>query len=227
MKNSGRKMGLGEIFNSIILPIIASASSLILFLIFFGKKIINHFFLKDIERYKTQLADKTEVLKSQLFIYANEHNIMFSRIDNQKAKAISKTFTAIREWAEPITKIIHVPLRNATEEEIFEYYYRYAEDAHNCARELSKVLGDHSIYFDESIYKSLVELTTTCLKMSADFLYPLRKSFSENSFEPGLLNEIEVQRKKLETRFNSNYSPITQEITNKFRILLGTIRSTS
>ena len=67
-----------------LVPYFAGAGSLAAFLFFFGKRIFFHILSKDIEKYKSQLGEKAEVLKNQLSIYAFEQNVTYSRIDNQK-----------------------------------------------------------------------------------------------------------------------------------------------
>jgi hypothetical protein len=45
---------------------------------FMGERIINHQLSKDLEKYKVELSERTDVLKAQLAIFAYEQNIVLS-----------------------------------------------------------------------------------------------------------------------------------------------------
>ncbi len=139
-----------------LVPYFAGAGSLAAFLFFFGKRIFFHILSKDIEKYKSQLGEKAEVLKNQLSIYAFEQNVTYSRIDNQRATAIGQVFSAIRKWTKATSRLVsEFPIVNAAEEDYFNFYTEHAEEAHKSSTELSDMIADNSIYFDEELFGEL------------------------------------------------------------------------
>lgn len=168
-----------ELIKNLILPYLMGAVTLSVLSVFFGKKIFLHLLSKDIEKYKVQLSEKAEVLKSHLSIFAFEQNVTFSRIDNQRANAISNVHLVMRKWVKPTAKMVaEFPIVNASDETYLNFYNENGEEAYNHSKELSNLLGDNSIYFDEDLYQDLVNMTTICLKMSSSFLRPIRKALA-------------------------------------------------
>src|SRR3972149_1394659 len=99
-------MSFEDIIKNYIVPYFLGAATLGGLLLFFGKNIFLHFLSKEIEKYKSQLSEKTEVLKTHLAMFSYEQNVTFSRIDKQRANAISQIFLSMRRWVKPVTQII-------------------------------------------------------------------------------------------------------------------------
>ncbi len=55
-------------------------------------------FAKELENYKAQLVQKSEVLKTELSIYAHEQNVGLTRIDAQRSEAILSLWAILGNW---------------------------------------------------------------------------------------------------------------------------------
>jgi hypothetical protein len=60
---------------------------------------------KELEVHKAQLAQKSEVLKAELSIYAHEQNVGLTRIDTQRSEAILSIWRLLVQWQEEYLKI--------------------------------------------------------------------------------------------------------------------------
>ncbi|TOC20168.1 hypothetical protein CGJ89_24310, partial [Vibrio parahaemolyticus] len=72
---------------------------------FLSTKLVNQLLAKEMEKYRTELSERTEALKSKLAIFAHEQNIVASRVDSQKAHAIHEVYAAINNMCSPAAKI--------------------------------------------------------------------------------------------------------------------------
>ena len=113
---------------------------------FLGEKIISHRLAKDLERYKIELTERTDVLKTQLSIFSHEQTVAISRVDSQRSEAIHKVYAAVREVINPATLLMSgTPFVNADEAHDLRFYGANAELAHAACGRLrisANVTGD-------------------------------------------------------------------------------------
>lgn len=73
-------MNLIDFGITIVLPVLSGGGAGWALIHFFGQRLVDHRLTKDLERYREELKENTEVLKSQLSIYAHEQTVSISRV---------------------------------------------------------------------------------------------------------------------------------------------------
>lgn len=180
---------------------------------------------KSLKLYDSQLNQKTEALKTELSIYAHEQNVSLSRVDAQRADAIQKVYSAMREWVNHATKICTGSnIVNAFEQQELDFYFDQGDAAHAAAVEFAKILSDNAIFFDIDLYTKLSEFSNVSGISTAVFLRTIRKGNAEGAPVEQLLHYVESDRKKFQESFDKSIETMIQELTEQFRIQLGFIR---
>jgi hypothetical protein len=211
---------------SIVLPAFVSGGTAWLLLKFLSERLLAHRLSKDIERFKSELSERTDVLKTQLGIFAHEQNVALSRIDAQRADAIHCIFGCIRRVMNPVGRIVSgTPYVNGTHQQSVDFYTGNAEAAHAASGELCDALSDRAIYFDNDTYKQVAAFAEESANLVANYLRDLRKARAEGEAASKLLGIAEFGRVQLKEGLESQMTPRTQQLTGKFRVLLGIERS--
>ena len=65
---------------------------------FLGKRFLDLQVSKAIEKYKSELEQRSAALKTELSIYAHEQNVGLSRLDEQRSKAIQDIYGLAMKW---------------------------------------------------------------------------------------------------------------------------------
>jgi hypothetical protein len=209
------------LYNFIISAFVGSGSALLI-VHFLGKRLIEHRLSKDLERYKTELSEKTDVLKTQLGIFAHEQNVAISRVDAQRAEAIHNVYACIRDIINPISKIsAGVPIVGGTPEQTIEFYFKNAQMAHTACGALANTMADLAIYFDNETYKEISSLAKSSMDAAAIYLQPLRKNIAEGAEASVLVEIAENGRSKLKIAFEQEITKKAKQLTAAFRCQLG------
>lgn len=219
-------MNYADFLSSVALPAFVGGGSAWLLLQFLGEKIIAHRLSKDIERYKSELTERTDVLKTQLAIFSHEQNVATSRVDTQRAEAIHKVYACIRGVINPTSSIIAgVPIMNGTVEQSVRFYFEHAEQAHAACDKLAHTLADLAIYFDNDTYKEVMLFVEAATNAIAQYLHHLRKIEAEGGTPDALLSIAESNREALRlSKFKSLHAQV-KHLTCVFREQIGIERS--
>ncbi|MCL7487471.1 MAG: hypothetical protein M8357_04760 [Desulfobulbaceae bacterium] len=165
---------------------------------FLGSSLVNQLLQKELEKYKSQLQEKTTYLKTSLSIYAEEQNIANQRIDNQKAEAIHKIYSSMCDISYPLSRIIAgTPFVTEDDYVHINFYREHAENAHTACSSLSSLLINHAIYFDETTYKQISDYSTEVANIIAKFLKILRQGEAEGVISQEQLISI-LEEKRIE-----------------------------
>jgi hypothetical protein len=209
------------------IPTLVSSGLALIILKSLSNKLINQLMQKEFEEYKTQLQEKTTLLKTSLSIYAEEQNIANQRIDNQRANAIHQIYSGIVQVARPLSRIIAGSHFVSDDEEThINFYNEWAEKGHSASSELSSLLVCHAIYFDESTYKQIADFSTISAFAIADFLKILRQNIAEGICPNDFLEKIEHGRVTIEKIHANQLKNMQYKLTSKFRSLLGIEKNT-
>jgi hypothetical protein len=209
---------------NILLPAIVGGGTAFAAIKFLGKRLIEHRLEKDIENFKTQLALRTEALKTELAIYAHEQSIMLSRVDAQKAEAIQKVYSVLVLWNQPVSQLVAgSPIRDGSDQMDLHFYKECAEKAHLIGKQLIDELVRNAIYFDPAIYKLMAETITSSIDAVASFLSPIRAGEAVGVDYEVLLEHMEKQRAKLVQLHKEKILPLHQDLIQEFRMLLGVV----
>ena len=189
---------------------------------FFGDRLIGHRLSKDLERYKVELGERTDVLKTQLAIFSHEQNVATARVDSQRAEAIHKVYACMRAIINPVTSIAAgTPIVNGTVDQSVHFYFESAEVAHEACGDLANTLSNLAIYFDNETYKEVASFADDSMDAIARYLQPLRKLHAEGGSQPQLLAVAESSRAPLRQSLNQSMQPQAGRLTAVFRLLLG------
>ena len=94
-------MSLLEVF----LTAFGGTAAALLVAAYLGRSFIQLQVSRAIEKYKAELQQKSEVLKTELSIYAHEQNVGLSRIDEQRSQAIQEIYGLAMKWHELFLQI--------------------------------------------------------------------------------------------------------------------------
>lgn len=212
-------------FESVVIPVFVGGGTALAVLKFFGQRLVDHKLGKDIERFKSELSEKTESLKTQLSIYSHEQAVEISRVDAQSAGAISNVYARMREVMNPMSLVLSgSPIVDGSEHQSAAYYLDAAEATHAAVGRLSNVLADHAIYFEEPTYAKVYQFAKAAGDASALYLQPLRKAIAEGESAGEVLGRAEAGREVLRSAFDAAIRPLHKELVALFRQSLGTQR---
>lgn len=205
-----------------IIPAIAGGGGGWILLRFLGQRFVDHALAKNLEQYREELKGRTEILKSQLSVYAHEQSVATSRADSQRSDAIHKIFRCMRDVINPISAVaVGTPIVNGSSEQNVDFYLQNAETAYEASRVLSRAAADLAIYFDDDTFSKIIQFCKVSLVMAADYLKPLRRAVSSGEQPEIILLLAESGRAKLKQQFDVDLTPSVQSLTLTFRIQLG------
>lgn len=207
---------------NVVLPLVSGSGAGWLLIHFFGQRLVDHRLAKDLERYREELKENTEVLKSQLSIYAHEQTVAISRVDSQRSEAIHRIYRCIREVINPVTSITAgTPIVNGTPKQSADYYLEHAEAAHKACGVLANTMADFAIYFDNDTYMAIAKFSFEAMHSAAVYLQPLRPLVAQGNSADKILAAAEAGRPQLQEQFQTVLTPIAQSLTAIFRSHLG------
>jgi hypothetical protein len=194
---------------------------------FFGQRLIDHRLAKDLEKYKIELGEKTEALKTQLSIFAHEQNVAASRVDVQRAAAISNVYACIRDVVNPVSSIVAgSPIMNGTEAQSAQYYLDNAQSAHRACGVLANRLADLAIYFDNETYLKIRDFAKVAMDAAGKYLDSLLPLVATSHPAADILRVAEAGRAALREQFEKEMKTLAMQLAGVFRAQLGVERST-
>jgi glutamate-1-semialdehyde aminotransferase len=192
---------------------------------FLAKRLVEQALTARMERYKAELTQRSESLKTEMSIYAHEHTVALTRVDAQRAQAIERVYAAMCAWTTPAIALVSgTPLADPDEGDTWRHSCEQAESAHDAGKRLSALLVQHAIYLDTATYEKLATTTAQSTRMIADFLRIIRQA-QAYGMEEETAPQLEAERLKLAKQFERRITPLHQEVVGEFRRLLGVERS--
>jgi hypothetical protein len=198
-----------------------------------SKKLLEQQLLKDIENHKQQLNERTEKLKNELSIYANEHTVKFSRLDQKTSDIIEHLFIKITEVMQICVRLYAKTsnyIQNREKIESIEDLLLKDNDIligyYQTTKKLSELL-DHNLNYllDNEIYLSgeLFEKLRIFVMTEFDIINDFSSYNGINSKEEGtaIFDKIEKQLSDYIDSYKENLNPIKKELVNEFRKILG------
>jgi hypothetical protein len=203
------------------------------FVKYLSKKLLEQQLLKNIENYKQQLNERTEILKNELTIYANEHTVKFSRLDQKYSEIIEHIFRNITRVTQLCVRLYastvnYIKKRETieTNDELLLHDTNKLIEYCETTRKLSILLDDNlnyllvnEIYLCGNLYDKLWGFVTTELDMINGF-----KSYNGITCkEDGtiIFDDIKKQLSDYIESYKNNLKPIRILLVNEFRQILG------
>ncbi len=214
-------MATFNFWTDVVLPALSGAGAGWLLLHFFGQRLVDHRLAKDLERYRIELSNKTEALKTQLFVTAHALNVAASRVDSQRSTAIHNIYAAIRGVINPVSSLmVGCPIQRGTLLQRSQWYFDNAQEAHGAVGKLTTITTDNAIYVDNATYLKIVSFTKAAMSATGAYLDPLH-SISRDQPPEALIASADASRAELAEQFNSVLRPSAMELAGAFRSILG------
>jgi len=186
----------------------------------------DHTLSKAIETHKDQLVQKTQVLKTDLSIYAHEQNVGLSRIDTQRSEAILDLWKLFCDWREVFLGITapNKKLNQNLSTALIDEYQQHARMLMVASDKLSIAVQNYEIIFEKTTYEVIAKYGLAIANASCIFYDQV--GFDDDSIKPS---------KDVEARFNpikkacddlksiwteKNLDEYRWNLTNEFRLLM-------
>jgi hypothetical protein len=197
---------------------------------YLGRAFIELRVSRTIEKYKSELQQKSEVLKSELSIYAHEQSIGLSRLDEQRSQAIKDIYAVANRWQELFLEIARPnPLTKLPPEVKLKRYLNLAQNFVKAAEELSVKGRDNAIFFQQESYEIIARFGMAALNLSCAF-YDQTFGKVDMSKEPDFDNifpMIERERTALRNSPSEDFGKLSALLLSEFRRLMKADRAGS
>lgn len=194
---------------------------------YLGRNFITLQVSRAIEKYKAELQQKSEILKTELSIYAHEQNVGLSRLDEQRSEAIKSIYSITNQWQELFLEIVRpVAPRHLPPELHITRYLTLAQNLVKSAEELSIKSRDNAIFFQQESYEVIVRYGTAAMDLSC--------AFYDNTFgtldrdyglaKTELLPIVEKERIVLRDAPKEDFGQLQNLLISEFRRLMNAER---
>lgn len=192
---------------------------------FLGKKLIEHGLAKDIERFRAELGQRSEALKTELSIYAHEQHVAINRVDTQRANAVHLVFAGLRKWSVAAEEAIQLQARRiGSARDQLEYSFIIATKGRDLLSQAAQELADQAIYFDNETYGHIGEVVDKCARQSGAFLQVVDSLRARPLSDAETLTAINTACLNFQRAYESDIQPQFAALAGEFRELLGIVR---
>lgn len=195
---------------------------------FLGKRFIDLQVSKAIEKYKSELEQRSAVLKAELSIYAHEQNVGLSRLDEQRSKSIQEIYGLAMRWHDIYMEICQPNELNWSDDQIkLKQYYNLATSLVKEAEDISIKVRDSAIFFQQSSYEVVSRFGMAAMELSCSF-YDKTFGKVDMSKDPNpkkLFPMIEGERKALSEASKEEFAQLQKTLVTELRKLMKAERN--
>jgi hypothetical protein len=181
-----------------------------------------------IEKYKAELQQKSEVLKTELSIYAHEQNVGLSRIDEQRSRAIQEIYGLAMKWHDLFLEIVQPNAPKKLPPDIqLRRYLNLAQNTVKVAEDLSVKARDTAIFFQQDSYEIIAGFGMAAMDLSSVF-YDSTFGKVDMSKDPNydeLFPMIEKERAVLRDAPKEDFGKLQSMLVTEFRRLMKAERT--
>jgi hypothetical protein len=184
---------------------------------------IRHRLEREFASYRAELAQKAEVLKTELAIYAHEQSIGLSRIDAQRSEAILSIWKELNQWHEVFIAIAgpNEKLERNPGQAVGDYQ-SWSRQLMTANDQLSRRVRELAIFFDEDAYKTIARYGMAISNVTTDYY---AKSFEGVTFgspeeQAAHLRVVNVARAELRRAVANNVDELRRALVIEFRLLM-------
>ena len=184
-----------------------------------GRKWISHELKKSQILYEKELAAKTEVLKSDLSIFAHEQMIGISRIDAQRAEAVKSVYSAISKWWYAVNEINYPKSTNlALYKKTNDYFAKSLAKVESANEMAFEVLIENGIYFSSATYNQIADV----LRLSTIYSIEVKKIIDKiiETDDEKMLAQVNQELLEEKIRFDAAFDPVRGNLVDEFRRLM-------
>ena len=159
-------MSLTEVFFTAF----GGAAAALLIAGYLGRRFMDIQVARAIEKYKSELEQKSATLKTELSIYAHEQNVGLSRLDEQRSQAILLIYGLVMRWHEIFLEIARPNEPKFLVPDLkFKRYLNLSKNLVKVAEELSVKVRDTAIFFQQASYKVVAKFGMAALNLACAF----------------------------------------------------------
>lgn len=191
---------------------------------FLLRTMIKHLLNKETIRYAIELEQKSEVLKTELSIFAHEQNVGLTRLDQQRADAIQELYGLMTAMNDAIIELVQPNLvERASVEAVLAHYYSISTKLVDQQDKLSASVERNAILFDVSSYDIIANYGLTLSDTIIDFHSDTFASemYMQDPIVERTLGHFEKRRKQLRTDVqDSDFNNAKAVLLEEFRRLM-------
>ena len=195
---------------------------------FLGKRFLDMQVSKAIERYKSQLEQRSAALKTELSIYAHEQNVGLSRIDEQRSNAIQEIYGLAMKWHDIYLEICQPNEPSWPDPQMkLQKYYNWATSFVKDAEDISVKVRDTAIFFEQSSYEIVAKFGAAAMELSCQFYDNTfgKIDMSNDPIYEEFFPLIESERKALSDSSQDEFSHLREMLIAEFRRLMKAERT--
>ncbi|MGH9429277.1 MAG: hypothetical protein ACRD2L_23590 [Terriglobia bacterium] len=212
----------------ILLTAFGGTAAALLVAAYLGRSFIDLQVSRVIEKYKMELQQKSEVLKTELSIYAHEQSVGLSRLDEQRSQAIKEIYAVANKWQELFLEIAKPnPPTKLPPELQLKRYLNLAQNLVKVADDLSVRSRDNAIFFQQESYEIITRFGMAALDLSCSFYDQTfgKVDISEELNYDELFPMIERERTALRDAPKQDFGKLRALLLAEFRILMKASRT--
>ena len=184
--------------------------------------LIKNILKKDVIRYQKELEDRTEMLKSNLSVFAHEQKVAISRIDMQRAEAIRIIYSNISRWIK-LREEINFPKIDRGEmlvsETVDSYYSELDDKLFLCLENISTSITDNAILFTTETYAKIMDLCNLLTTHSWEIKNTINRAFAND--KENLFASLKTEFKDINLVHHRELTEISNLLLEEFRRLMG------
>ena len=178
----------------------------------------------ELETHKAQLVQKSEVLKTEMSIYAHEQNVGLSRIDAQRSEAILAIWAVLGRWDDVFLNIT-APNQSRDFQDFrwaVEKYQEWARQLMQISDALSVEVRNRAILVDQATYEVIARCGKAIAEVTADFY---ASSFGGVDLRTAndlsqITERVQHARANLRTAATKNIEEFRNALVYEFRVLM-------
>jgi|GEM_PF-3039437 len=187
------------------------------------RKWLAHRLSVELETHKAQLAQKSEVLKTELSIYAHEQNVGLSRIDAQRSDAILAVWAVLSEWDDVFIDIT-APNQKLNQDmtRALPKYQEWARKLMCLSNTLSVEVRNRAILVDQATYEVIARCGKSITDVTTDFYAASFEGVDLHATTDlaSLFSRVQQARETLQSAAATNVNEFRSALVYAFRVLM-------
>lgn len=188
-----------------------------------GKKFVDLQVSRSIEKYKSELEQKSSLLKTELSIYAHEQNVGISRLDQQRSDAIRSIYGRVMRWHDVLIEITKPNEPKLPAKLGDRRYLALSKALVRCAEDISESTRNNAIFFQQESYEVITLFGLAAVDISCSFYDNTfgTVDIAEKNHTETVLHLVAGERKSLLAKSkDGGFDQARQLLIKEFRLLM-------
>jgi hypothetical protein len=212
----------------LILSALGGGATALAVAVWLFRKWLAHRLSLELETHKSQLVQKSEILKTELSIYAHEQNVGLSRIDAQRSEAILAIWAVLAEWHEVFVDLT-APNQRLDQDlsRALPKYQEWARKLMTVSNALSVEVRNRAILVDQTTYEIIARCGQAVSDVTTDFYAATFEGVVLTAIQDtgSLFERVQLARENLRTSAASNVQEFRSALVHEFRVLMKAEKS--